>query len=55
MNLAKTKTVVFNQRTYKANLVFAGQTVEQVDRYLPGTYLGLVMHQNGSFNCAVEP
>ena len=51
VNLAKTKAVVFNQRTYKANLVFAGRTVEQVDRY---KYLGLVMHQNGSFTCAVE-
>ena len=35
VNLAKTKAVVFNQRTYKANLVFAGQTVEQVDRQTP--------------------
>ena len=51
VNLAKTKAVVFNQRTYKANMVFAGQTFEQVDRYM---YLGLVMHQNGSFTCAVE-
>ena len=50
-DLAKTKAVVFNQRTYKANLVFAGQAVEQVDRY---KYLGLVMHQNGTFTCAVE-
>ena len=38
-------------RTYKANLVLAGQAVEQVDRY---KYLGLVMHQNGTFTCAVE-
>ena len=51
VNLAKTKAVVFNQRTYKANLVLAGQAVEQVDRYI---YLGLVMHQNGTFTCAVE-
>ena len=51
VNLAKTKAVVFNQRTYKDSLVFAGRTVEQVDRY---KYLGLVMHQNGSFTCAIE-
>ena len=51
VNLAKIKAAVFNQRTYKANLVFAGQAVEQVDRY---KYLGLVMHQNGTFTCAVE-
>ena len=51
VNLAKTKAVVFNQRTYKANLLLAGQAVEQVDRY---KYLGLVMHQNGTFTCAVE-
>ena len=31
VNLAKTKAVVFNQRTYKANLVLAGQAVEQAD------------------------
>ena len=40
-NLAKTKAVIYNQRAYKANLVFAGQAVEQADRY---KYLGLVMH-----------
>ena len=51
VNLAKTKAVVSNQRTCKANLVLAGQAVEQVDRY---KYLGLVMHQNGTFTCAVE-
>ena len=51
VNLAKTKVVVFNQRTYKANLVFAGGPVEQADRY---KYLGLVMHQNGAFTCAAE-
>ena len=51
MKLAKTKVVVFDERTYKANLVFAGQAVKQVDRY---KYLGLVMHQNGTFTCAVE-
>ena len=51
VNMAKNKAVVFNQRTYKANLVLAGQAVEQVDRY---KYLGLVMHQNGTFTCAVE-
>ena len=51
VNLAKTKAVVFNQRTYKTNLVLAGQAVEQVDVY---KFLELVMHQNGTFTCAVE-
>ena len=51
VNLAKTKAVVFNQRTHKTNLVFSGQAVEQVDRC---KYLGVVMHQNGSFTCDVE-
>ena len=50
VNLAKTKAVVFNQRAHKTNLVFAGQAVEQAERY---KYLGVVMHQNGSFMCAV--
>ena len=31
--------------------MLAGQAVEQVDRY---KYLGLVMHRNGTFTCAVE-
>ena len=51
VTLAKTKAVVFNQRTYNANLVFAGRTFEQVDRH---KYLGLVMHHNGFSTCAVE-
>ena len=51
VNLAKTQSVVFNQRAHKTNLVFAGQAVEQADRY---KYLGLVMHHNESFMCAVE-
>ena len=45
VHLAKAKAFVFN------HLVLAGQAVEQVDRY---KYLGLVMHQNGTFTCAVE-
>ena len=36
---------------HTTNRVFAGQAVEQVDRY---KYMGVVMHQNGSFMCAIE-
>ena len=51
VNQAKTKAVAFNQRTHKTNSVFAGQAVEQADRY---KHLGVVMHQIGSVMCAVE-
>ena len=51
VNLAKTKAVVFNQRTARTNLQFAGQAVEQVDRY---KYLGIVLHQNGKLTCASD-
>ena len=35
----------------RSDAILAGQAVEQVDRY---KYLGLVMHQNGTFTYAVE-
>ena len=51
VNQAESKAVVVDGRTHEPNLVFAGQAVEHVAQY---KYLGVVMHQNGSFMCAVE-
>jgi hypothetical protein len=57
INYSKTNTVIFNDRTFSKNYLsqtpmsIQGQKVKVVEEY---TYLGIVLHRNGSFTSSVD-